>query len=231
MWQNFDYTPWESKESQYHWAALMAEAVGKRPGQLSRRPEDCRQPRRFAQSICIGHYEAQPLLNKIAAAVGFGAVPRLATPPQRKRAAAESMERQRADGGWSLTDLGTWQRRDKTPLETRPDGYATGMMVLALEENHVANLVRAARRCRWLVANQDKTDRRLAGLVAEQESRSELERRQIHERRRHGLRSAGSRERGAKPAHAPSGRLAGISIETSVPRPGLLTTLKRAWLP
>ena len=27
------------------------------------------------------------------------------------------------------------------------------------------------------------------------------------------------------------GRLAGISIETSVPRPGLLTTLKRAWLP
>ena len=28
VWQNFDYTPWESKESQYHWAALMAMAVG-----------------------------------------------------------------------------------------------------------------------------------------------------------------------------------------------------------
>src|SRR5579872_1699851 len=33
VWQNFDYTPWESKESQYHWAALMAVAIGKAPDQ------------------------------------------------------------------------------------------------------------------------------------------------------------------------------------------------------
>ena len=31
VWQNFDYTPWESKESQYHWAALLAVAIGKAP--------------------------------------------------------------------------------------------------------------------------------------------------------------------------------------------------------
>ena len=32
VWQNFNYAPWESKESQYHWAALMARAVGNAPG-------------------------------------------------------------------------------------------------------------------------------------------------------------------------------------------------------
>ena len=47
--------------------------------------------------------------------------------------------RQRPDGGWSLTDLGTWKRVDNTPLETRPDGYATGLVVLVLEETASAN--------------------------------------------------------------------------------------------
>jgi len=55
-----------------------------------------------------------------------------------------------------LTDLGTWQRRDKTPLETRSDGYATGIIVLALEENHLATSY-VQRGLNWLVANQDKT--------------------------------------------------------------------------
>ena len=45
----------------------------------------------------------------------------------------KSTRLQHADGGWSLTDLGTWKRRDGTPLETRSDGYATGLVVLVLE--------------------------------------------------------------------------------------------------
>jgi len=31
VWQNFGYAPWESKESRYHWAALMAIAVARAP--------------------------------------------------------------------------------------------------------------------------------------------------------------------------------------------------------
>ena len=27
VWQNFEYTPWESKESEYYWAAMLAEVV------------------------------------------------------------------------------------------------------------------------------------------------------------------------------------------------------------
>ena len=68
------------------------------------------------------------------------------------------------DGGWSLTDLGTWERRDKTPLETRSDGYATGLIVLALEETGAdkqsgtsdtsSPMVR--RGIVWLLRNQDQ---------------------------------------------------------------------------
>ena len=39
VWQNFDYTPWESKESQYHWAALMALAVAGAPDHYAGDPK------------------------------------------------------------------------------------------------------------------------------------------------------------------------------------------------
>jgi hypothetical protein len=67
-------------------------------------------------------------------------------------------------GGWSLTGLGTWKRMDETPLETRSDGYATGLSVLVLEESVAANPhtgrhddEHVARGVAWLKANQDKT--------------------------------------------------------------------------
>ena len=154
-WQNFDYTPWESKESQYHWAALMAEAV-------ANAPDNYRADPKIAGNLAAlrvyltSHYETQPLLNKIVTLWASAQFPGLLTPAQRKSLLQQIYGLQRQDGGWSLTDLGTWQRRDKTPLENRPDGYATGITILALKENHVANSY-VLRGVQWLIANQDKT--------------------------------------------------------------------------
>ena len=60
--------------------------------------------------------------------------------------------------------MGTWERRDKTPLETRSDGYATGLIVLALEEKgagetgtRVTASPMVKRGLDWLLAHQDKT--------------------------------------------------------------------------
>jgi hypothetical protein len=102
-----------------------------------------------------GHYDQQPLLNKIVVLWASAQFPSLLTAAEHKALIAEINRCQQQDGGWSLTDLGTWQRRDKTPLETRSDGYATGIAVLALEENHQANSY-VRRGLDWLVANQDK---------------------------------------------------------------------------
>ena len=155
VWQNFDYTPWESKESQYHWAALMAMAVAKAP-------DNYRNDPKIAENLKALHgylrsrYEAQPLLNKVVVLWASTGTPSLLTAAQRDALLGLLYTLQRLDGGWSLTDLGTWKRRDKTPLETHPDGYATGIITLALEENHIDNS-HVKRGIAWLLAHQDKT--------------------------------------------------------------------------
>jgi hypothetical protein len=155
VWQNFDYTPWESKESEYHWAALMAMAVAKAPDNYRNDPKAA-QHIAALNSYLRTHYAMQPLLNKIALLWASSATSDLLSPAQRKVLVAEIEKLQREDGGWSLTDLGMWQRRDKTPLETRTDGYATGIIALSLEENHLSDS-HVKRGIAWLLANQDKT--------------------------------------------------------------------------
>jgi len=163
VWQNFAYTPWESKESQYHWAALMAMTVSRAPDAYRNHPKIATNSlllHKFLQQ----HYAAQPLLNKIVMLWASATDHNLLSKPQQRELAAELAKRQHSDGGWSTTDLGTWERRDKTPLETRSDGYATGLIVVALEESGagteagtrgLANpMVKHALG--WLIANQNQ---------------------------------------------------------------------------
>ncbi len=155
VWQNFSYTPWESKESQYHWAALFARTVAEAPDRYRSDPK-------IAANLALlhgylrSHYDEQPLLNKVALLLASAQAPDLLSSSQCDALVGLLYTLQRSDGGWSLSDLGRWQRRDGTPLETRPDGYATGIVTLALEENHVGG-AHVKRGLAWLVANQDKT--------------------------------------------------------------------------
>ena len=157
VWQNFHYTPRESPESEYHGAALMAVAVGSAPGGYSRDPAialNLAALRAYLRS----HYDAQPLLNKIVALWASAHLPDLLTREQREQMIGEIDRLQREDGGWSLADLGTWKRVDNTPLVDRSDGYATGLIVLTLEENRARNAAANIARGRaWLVANQDQS--------------------------------------------------------------------------
>jgi len=161
VWQNFNYTPWESPESQYHWAALFALTI-------ARTPDHYRDDPTIASHLALltnylsSHYQAQPLLNKVVALWAARSYPLLLTADQRRDLIANLLRLQRADGGWSASDLGDWERRDKTPLETRPDGYATGLITLVLEESadqKSASQTDAsiARGRAWLIANQDKS--------------------------------------------------------------------------
>jgi squalene-hopene/tetraprenyl-beta-curcumene cyclase len=158
VWQNFHYTPWESPESEYHGAALMAIAVGRAPDNYRNDPKIAANLAALAAYLS-SHYEAQPLLNKIVALWAARYFPAVVTPAQRHALIDDLNRLQREDGGWSLTDLGTWKRVDDTPLETRPDGYATGLVVLVLEESsaEAQNNPHIARGVAWLITNQDKT--------------------------------------------------------------------------
>ncbi len=163
VWQNFEYTPWESKESQYHWAALMAIATANAPDEYANEPATASHLQ--ALRLYLGsHFAEQPLLNKVVALWASHYFPEIVSTQQREALLGTLFTLQRPDGGWSLTDLGTWARRDKTPLETHPDGYATGLVTLVLEEleanprhpnQQSATHIRSG--INWLIANQDKT--------------------------------------------------------------------------
>lgn len=158
VWQNFTYGPWESKESQYHWAALMAVTVGKAPDHYRDDPAIAANLAALAGYL-HGHYEAQPTLNQIVALWATAGFPAVVGPADRTRLLGALTRLQHPDGGWSLTDLGPWARVDKTPLEARSDGYATGLIVLVLEElGYGAGAdPRVARGVAWLKANQDRS--------------------------------------------------------------------------
>jgi hypothetical protein len=158
VWQNFGYGPWESKESQYHWAALMAVTVG-------RAPDHYRDDPKISASLSAlkgylsRRYDEQPLVNRVVTLWASGAFPEVLDAPRRVKLMADLHRLQHPDGGWSLTDLGPWARRDGTPLETKSDGYATALIALVLEETGTdAHADRAlARGLDWLVANQDRS--------------------------------------------------------------------------
>jgi squalene-hopene/tetraprenyl-beta-curcumene cyclase len=157
VWQNFGLAPWESKESQYHWAALLAVTVAKAP---DRYREDPKIAGNLAALVGYlrSHYQSQPLLNKLVAVWASASFPGVLEPAERARLIQQLNGLQHPDGGWSLTDLGPWTRVDHSPAKTISDGYATAMAVLVQEELAPAGRPdpHVTRGLAWLVANQDK---------------------------------------------------------------------------
>ena len=106
--------------------------------------------------------EAQILINRVMLLWASAKVPGLLTPAQQKAIMDEAQSKQQADGGFSLSSfVAGWKRRDNTPLETKSDGYATGVVTLALQEAGMKrDQPQLQRGLTWLMRNQDKTEGR-----------------------------------------------------------------------
>jgi squalene-hopene/tetraprenyl-beta-curcumene cyclase len=154
-WQVFHLSPWEGTESQYQGAALMALAVAWAPGSYMNDPSI--QPNlKSLRSYLKREYSNQPLLNRIVLLWASSQSPGLLSKAQRREIIGSIEERQQADGGWSLPSLGNWSRLDHTSQETKSDGYATGLIVLALEKAQDRDALRKARQ--WLETHQNSSD-------------------------------------------------------------------------
>ena len=157
-WLNFHNAPWESDESHYYGATLAAVAVGLSP-QEYRQSKDIAAQMTSLRGYLIRDYSKQPLLNRIVLLWASSKVDGLLTASQRTALLDDIQAHQQADGGWSLAKLGTWKRRDNTPLDSASDGYATGVTVFALRQAGVgAATPEIERAAEWLVANQDPKD-------------------------------------------------------------------------
>ena len=166
IWQNFRFSPWEAPESEYWGATMAAIATGTAPEHYVDDPAIQHNLTLLRDYL---HREAatQPLINRIHLLWASARLSGLMSKDERAALVKELYAKQRPDGGWCLTDLGldkqgasAWKRRDKTPFPAASDGYATGLIVLALEENHLDKKAEAKRGLAWLAANQSKTDGR-----------------------------------------------------------------------
>ncbi len=161
IWQNFHFSPWEAPESEYYGAAMAALATGIAPDNYRDDPKIQPNLTRL-RSYLRDHSAAQPLINRVALLWASSKLPGLMTGQEREALASELSAKQHPDGGWSLTELGqgTWKRHDDTPFDLRSDGYATGIIVLALEECGLAEIPESKKGLAWIRSNQDKTDGR-----------------------------------------------------------------------
>jgi squalene-hopene/tetraprenyl-beta-curcumene cyclase len=155
-WLQFHNSPWEG-DSQYYGAALAAVAVGSAPS-YSSSPENLQMLREYL----VKNRDAQTLMDRVILLWASTELPGLLTPADRQALITEALAKQQADGGFSLSSfVGNWKRHDDTPLETRSDGYATGVVAYVLQEAGVARTEPHMQLAlAWLNQHQEKTDGR-----------------------------------------------------------------------
>ncbi len=158
-WLNFELGPWEAGESPYYGAALAALAVGMTPAAYRSNPEVAGNVKLLTDYLQQGA-KAQLPINRVVLLWASTKLPGLLTPEQQRAVEDEVETKQQADGGWSLTSfVGNWKRKDDSPLETVSDGYATGLITLALLDAGVPRTQQQVKRgLEWLYANQRKTE-------------------------------------------------------------------------
>ncbi len=158
-WLNFEYGPWEAADSPYYGAALAALAVGMTPPSYRSSPEVAANVKLLSDYL-RQNAKAQLPINRVVLLWASTKLPGLLAPERQKSIEDEVESKQQADGGWSLTSLvGNWKRKDDTPLETVSDGYATGLITLALLDAGLPPTQPQVKHgLEWLYANQRKTE-------------------------------------------------------------------------
>jgi squalene-hopene/tetraprenyl-beta-curcumene cyclase len=159
-WLNFKNEPWEADDSQFFGTALAAIAVGTAPDNYRSTPaiqDNLKLLREYFERGAA----AQSTINRMFVLWASAKLPGLLKPEQRKSVVDEALGKQQEDGGWSTSSVvvSDWKRRDGTPLETKSDGYATGLITFVLQQAGVPrDQPQLKRGLSWLVQNQDKIE-------------------------------------------------------------------------
>jgi hypothetical protein len=160
-WQDFHLAPWESSESGYQGAALMAVALGETRDNYASESGVRENLERLKQYL-RRQYDAQPLMSKLYVLWASARITGLLTESERMKLISEIADLQLSDGGWALSSLDEQSRKHAYLDEWRrltgtgeSDGCATGLVVQAMEvagaEQHEKMLQRGLE---WLRRHQ-----------------------------------------------------------------------------
>src|SRR5213593_1919999 len=158
-WLRFANEPWEADDSDFYGATLAAIAAGTAPGNYLTRAEIQNNLTMLCEYL-NRESAAQPAINRVARLWASAKLPGLLEPQQQKAFIKEILDKQQADGGWSLSSLvGGWKRQDGTLQEGKSDGYATGLIAYALQEAGIPREhAQEKQALAWLSANQNKVE-------------------------------------------------------------------------
>jgi squalene-hopene/tetraprenyl-beta-curcumene cyclase len=154
-WLQFHNEPWEGDSSAFHGATLAAIAVHSAPGGYAAAPENQDHVKALHDYLQKGN-EKQALLSRAMLLWASALSPAVLAREQQQGIVDALLRAQQDDGGWSTASMGSWKRADGTPLDTRSDGYATGLVTFVLESVAEARTQPQVKRgLAWLVAHQD----------------------------------------------------------------------------
>jgi squalene-hopene/tetraprenyl-beta-curcumene cyclase len=154
-WLYFRLEPWEGAESAYFGATLAAFAVGTAPNGYAA-SADIQDNLKLLRGYLAKQLDRQPTFNRLMLLWASANLTGLITPEQREGLVAEALAKQQHDGGWSLSSLGPWQRADGSAIDTRSDGYGTGLATFALQQAGVRSTnPRVEKALQWLFQHQD----------------------------------------------------------------------------
>jgi hypothetical protein len=159
-WLQFHNAPFEG-DSQFYGNCLAAIAIGSAPAGYQ--SEAAIQP---GIKLLIGwltkNMDAQTPLDRVELLWASAKLHGLLTPAQQKKIIAETLAKQREDGGFSMASMiPGWQRHDNTPIDPASDGYATGLVAYALEQFNAAQAAQPLNRAlAWLNTNEIEADGR-----------------------------------------------------------------------
>ena len=165
-WLNFGLEPYEANDAVFHGATLAAIAAGTSAGRHASQDATGKTGVERLQRYLRTNVASQRLFNKAWALVASSRLPGVLDAAQTDAIVRELAEAQRADGGWSMADLGPW-RWTKADAPYAPpgttdaallgasDGYATGLALYAMKHSGVGPPRPGhAKGIAWLVANQ-----------------------------------------------------------------------------
>lgn len=164
-WLDFGLEPYETTDAVYHGATLAAMAAGSPSGRQASSDAAGASGVEKLRGYLQAGFASQRLFNRTWALLASSRLTGLLTPAERDGVARALEQTQRADGGWSLVDLGEWRwSKAATPhaapgktdaaLLAASDGYATGLVVYALKQAGLRSRPAVAKGLTWLRANQ-----------------------------------------------------------------------------
>jgi hypothetical protein len=159
-WLQFHNAPFEG-DSQFYGNCLAAIAIGSAPGNYQSEPA-IQDGIKLLSAWLVKNMDTQTPLDRVDLLWASTKLKGLLTPDQQNKIIAETLAKQREDGGFSMTSMiPGWKRHDNTPIDTSSDGYATGLVAYTLEHTDAPQAQAPLRAAlAWLNKNQIESDGR-----------------------------------------------------------------------